>query len=409
MICSLEQEQHRAMMLLPQNTAEVDLGAVKRNIKALKRLTAPGTQFMAVIKANAYGHGAVPVAGAAMAAGANFLAVARISEAAELREAGIKLPVLLFGDVLPDQAVYMATHNIRASITNLDMAKALAAQLTSRDLTLKVHIKVDTGMGRLGFVHNALNEPGSPQQGSQARLVQDILAIESLAQMKVEGIYTHLSRSDEKDKAHARLQIKRFRRLTDQLAAREFIPEFRHLANSAGVIDMPDSHFDMVRPGISIYGLWPSDQVDKTRITLEPAMSIRSKIIQTKTVPKGFEVSYGATHVTAAPTVIATVPIGYADGYSRLLSNRGHMLVRGKRAPILGRVCMDFTMIDVGHIPGVVPGDEVVIMGTQGSETICADDIARLTHTINYEVTAGLTGRIPLHYITSGEHHAGTQ
>jgi len=392
-------------MLLPQNTAEVDLGAVKRNIRALKSLTTRGTRFMAVIKANAYGHGTVPVAGAAMAAGADFLAVARISEAVEIREAGINLPVLLFGDVLPNQAVYMATHNIRASITNLETAKAMAAQLNSRDLTLKVHIKVDTGMGRLGFVHSALNEPGYPPDIP----VEDILVIQSLAQIEVEGIYTHLSRSDEQDKTHARAQINRFLRLTDQLAAREFIPEIRHVANSAGVIDMPDSHFDMIRPGISIYGLWPSDEVNKTLITLEPAMSIRSKVIQTKAVPRGFEVSYGATHVTPEPTVIATVPIGYADGYSRLLSNRGHMLVRGGRAPILGRVCMDFTMIDVGHIPGVIPGDEVVIMGNQGSETISADEIAKLTHTINYEVTAGLTGRIPLHYITSGEDHAETQ
>jgi len=393
------------MMLLPQNTAQVDLGAVKRNIKALKSLTAKGTRFMAVVKANAYGHGTVPVAGAAMAAGSDFLAVARISEAAELREAGIKLPVLLFGDVLPDQAVYMATHNIRASITNLDMAKALSEQLKPRDLTLKVHIKVDTGMGRLGFVHSSLNEPGYPQKSP----VEAILSIESLAQIEMEGIYTHLSRSDERDKTHARGQIERFQKLTDQLAAREVVPEILHVANSAGVIDMPEAHFDMVRPGISIYGLWPSDEVDKTRITLEPAMTIRSKVIQTKAVPKEFEVSYGATHVTPEPTVIATVPIGYADGYSRLLSNQGCMLVRGQRAPTVGRVCMDFTMIDVGHIPGVVPGDEVVIMGSQGSETISADEIARLTQTINYEVTAGLTGRIPSQYITSGEDHAGTQ
>lgn len=405
MTCSIEQEQDRARLLLPQNTAEVDLGAVKRNIRSLKGLTAPGTGFMAVVKANAYGHGTVPVGGAAMAAGADFLAVARISEAVELREAGINLPVLLFGDVLPDQAVYMATHNIRASITNLDMAKALAGQLHSRDLTLKIHIKVDTGMGRLGFVHNTLNAPDSIGND----LVEEILAIQSLARIEVEGIYTHLSRSDEQDKTHARNQINRFLELTGQLAAREFTPKFRHVANSAGVIDMPESHFEMVRPGISIYGLWPSDDVDKTRIVLEPAMSIRSKVIQVKAVPKGFGVSYGATHVTPAPTTIATVPIGYADGYSRLLSNRGHMLVRGRRAPILGRVCMDFTMIDVGHIPGVASGDEVIIMGTQGSETISADEIARLTQTINYEVTAGLTGRIPLRYPDQGAAHDKTR
>ncbi|WDP91706.1 MAG: alanine racemase [Desulfobacter sp.] len=391
---SPKKEHRRQPLLLPQTRASVDLGAVEHNLRALKGLTAPGTRIMAVVKADAYGHGAVAVAGAAMAAGADFLAVARISEAAALRDAGIDAPMLLFGDVLPEQAPWMAEHHVRATVTDLAGAKAMAARLDPQGPDLKIHIKVDTGMGRLGYVHSSLQAAGTAPENP----IDDILALGSLPKLRVEGIYSHLSRADEQDKTHANSQIKQFIRLTDRLKGKGFDPGIRHIANSAGTIDLPQSHLDMIRPGIAMYGLWPSGDVDKSRLILEPAMTIRSKIIQVKSVPKGFDISYGATHVTPSPTVIATVPVGYADGYSRQLSNRGHMLVRGMRAPVLGRICMDFTMIDVGHIPGVTAGDEVVLMGSQGDETISADDIAKLTNTINYEVTAGLTGRIPLRH-----------
>lgn len=389
---SPDHTQDRAGLLRPQASADVDLGAVGRNIKALKRLTAAGTRIMAVVKANAYGHGAAPVARAAVTAGADFLAVARISEAVELREAGIDAPLLLFGIPLPEQAPYLATHDIRATIADLETARTLSGHLKSRNLTLSVHIKVDTGMGRLGFVHNSL----APSDDHP--VIKDILGIQALRNIRVEGVYSHLACADEADKTHAREQVRRFSLLTEELNAAGTPPYIFHCANSAGLIDLPESHFDMVRPGISIYGLWPSDQMDRSRVSLEPAMSIRSNIIQVKQVPEGFNVSYGGTHVTPRPTAIATVPVGYADGYSRLLSNRGQMLVRGVRAPVVGRVCMDFTMIDVGHIPDAATGDEVVILGRQGKEEITADELARLTRTINYEITAGLTGRIPLHH-----------
>lgn len=394
MPCSLKQEQDWPGLLAPQTTARVDLGAIERNIRALKGLTAAGTRFMAVVKANAYGHGAVAVARTALDSGAQFLAVARISEAVELRRAGIAAPILLFGDVLPDQAPFLAANGIRASVTGIKMARRLAAKLSPQAPDLKIHIKVDTGMGRLGFYASPEQDDDPPQ-----RVVSDILALKNLPKLSVEGIYTHMPRADEQDKCHALQQINRFVTLTDRLAAQGFDPGIRHMANSAGLIDLPGSHLDMVRPGIAIYGLWPSDETDHSRIRLSPAMTIHSRVIQVKSVPKGFSVSYGGTHVTPGPTVIATVPVGYADGYSRLLSSRGHMLVRGMRAPIMGRVCMDFTMIDVGHIPGVTEGDEVVVMGSQGRENFSADDIATLINTINYEVTAGLTGRIPLRHV----------
>ncbi|WDP87546.1 MAG: alanine racemase [Desulfobacter sp.] len=376
---------------------KVDLGILGQNIRALKGLTAPGTKFMAVVKANAYGHGAVPVARTALANKADFLAVARISEAVELRKVRITAPILLFGEIMPNQVSYLAEHDIRATITDLATAKALGAEAVRGKKPLKIHIKVDTGMGRLGLIQG---QPGLdiPTPG----LVEDIFAIGAIKGLAVEGMYTHLARADEKDKTHAMAQVRGFSRLIDLLAEKNSRPEIIHAANSAALIDLAESHFDMVRPGIAIYGLWPSDAVDQTRISLAPAMSIESRIIQIKSVPKGFGVSYGSTHVTPSPTRIATVPIGYADGYSRLLSNRGHMLVQGQKAPVIGRVCMDFTLIDIGHIPGAVVGEKVIIMGVQDKNAVLAEDIAKIMGTINYEVTAGLTARMPLSHLNSG-------
>ncbi|PIE61968.1 MAG: alanine racemase, partial [Desulfobacterales bacterium] len=331
MTCFLKLEHTWPELLSPQTMVRVDIDAISRNIRALQGLTAPGIKFMAVVKANAYGHGAVGVAKTALKSGADMLAVARISEAVELRNAGIEAPILLFGDVLPAQAPYLAEHDIRATVTCLDMGYALAAALDSSEKHLNIHIKVDTGMGRLGFVHTGLN----PHQYPPENAIDDILTLGTLPKLSVEGIYTHLSKADEQDKTHARKQINRFLKLTDRLRDRGFDPGIRHIANSATVIDLIEAHLDMIRPGIAIYGLWPSNEVDTTRLTLEPAMSIHTKVIQLKSVPAGFGVSYGGTHVTQAPTIIATVPVGYADGFSRLLSNQGHMLVKGTQAPIL--------------------------------------------------------------------------
>ena len=381
--------------LLPLSRRCVDLTALGRNIRSLKGLTAPGTAFMAVVKADAYGHGAVPAAREALAAGADHLAVARISEAAALREAGIDGPILLFGEVRPEQAAWLADNRVRASIASPEAAKVISRAASAYGVPLKVHLKVDTGMGRLGLV---IGGPEGDIPGT-AHAIEKITAMEGL---EVEGMYTHLARADETDLAHARDQVERFAELIKCLEKKGIRPKLCHAANSAGLIGLPESHFDMVRPGIAMYGLWPSGEVDRSSVGLSPVMGIRSEIIHIKSVPSGFAVSYGSTHVTPAPTMVATVPVGYADGYSRLLSNRGHMLVKGQKAPIIGRVCMDFTMIDVGHIPGAATGDEVILMGAQGSEAVTADDIAALTRTINYEVTAGLTSRMPLFYSQSG-------
>jgi alanine racemase len=384
-------------LLLPQTRVFVDLGAVAHNIRALKKLLSRKTKFMAVVKTDAYGHGVFQVARTVLENGADWLAVARISEAVELRKAGIDVPVLLFGDVLPDQVPFLAAHNIRVTLTNLETAREIAAAAKNNNSPLKIHIKVDTGMGRLGVLHDQLLNPGN-SPASCLKCSEEILAIQALKGIEIEGIYTHLANADDRDKTHAQGQISRFGGLVTELAHKGLTPPMVHAANSAALIDMPQAHFNMVRPGIAIYGLWPSEETDHTKVRLKPAMSIRSKIIHLKKVPKGFKISYGSTHVTRMPTCIATIPIGYADGYSRLLSSTGEMIVRGSKAPIVGRVCMDFTMIDVGHIPGCKKGDEVVVMGSQGDETVSADDIARIIGTINYEITSSLTKRMPLCY-----------
>lgn len=396
--------------LLSQTRVVVDLGAVAHNISALKGLLSTETRLMAVVKADAYGHGAVQVARSVIENGAHWLAVARISEAVELRKAGINVPILLFGDLLPEQVPFLAAHDIRITLTCLESARAIAEIAARQKKVLKVHVKVDTGMGRLGFLHDQFATPApftrpDPPPETDNRLDrplmchEEILAIQNLKGIEIEGMYTHLANADARDKAHTLRQISRFKLLADELSQKGLAPPILHAANSAAVIDMPQSHFNMVRPGIAIYGLWPSGEMDHTKICLKPAMSIRSRIIHIKDVSKGFKISYGSTHVTRMATRIATIPIGYADGYSRNLSDRGEMIVRGSRAPIIGRVCMDFTMIDVGHISRAALGDEVVILGTQGKETITATDIASRIGTINYEVVAALTRRMPICYI----------
>jgi alanine racemase len=396
--------------LLPQTRVVVDLRAVAHNICVLKGLLSSQTRLMAVVKADAYGHGAVQVARTVLENGAHWLAVARITEAIELRESGIDAPILLFGDVLPEQVPFLAAHDIRVTLTCLEIARAIARAASGQAKRLKVHIKVDTGMGRLGILHDQFATPdqfvrpdpapetdNNPDRPLQCH--EEILAIQNLKGIEIEGIYTHLANADARDKAHTLRQISRFKLLVTKLAQKGLTPPIIHAANSAAVIDMPQSHFNMVRPGIAIYGLWPSGEVDRTRICLKPALSIRSRIIHLKNVAKGFKISYGSTHVTQISTRIATIPIGYADGYNRNLSDQGEMIVRGSRARITGRVCMDFTMIDVGHISRAVLGDEVVILGTQGKEKVTATDIANRIGTINYEVVAALTRRMPICYI----------
>ena len=378
--------------------AEIDLGALAHNYRELRRITSSSAAMMAVVKADGYGHGAPQVAGVALENGVSLLAVARMDEAVRLREAGVSAPILLFGHSLPAYVDFMASRDIRVSLNSLENARRISAEAVRLKKTVEAHIKVDTGMGRLGLLSDDISVRAVSGEGFDLA-VRDILAITDLPGIRVEGIFTHFANSDTGNKDHAKTQLARFMKLLQTLEAHSLQVKYRHAANSAAIIDMPESHLDLVRPGIAQYGLWPSNEVRKERIDLRPVMSIKSRVIHLKEVGAGFAVSYGSIHVTPRPTRIATIPIGYADGYDRILSAKGQMLVRGVRAPIIGRVCMDLTMIDVGHVPEVRLEDEVVILGSQGNETISADDIAQRVGTINYEIVSSLTSRVGKVYI----------
>jgi alanine racemase len=377
-------------MEYPLVKACINLDAIARNIACLKNMTGPDVMFMAVVKADAYGHGAVQTACKALETGADWLGVARLDEALELRHAGIDAPVLVFGYIHPGQVTIACDLDIIVSVYDFDMARALSCQAEACGRKLRVHLKIDTGMGRVGVI--------VPDE----TVFDMIQHMARLPGIDLEGIYTHFAAADHEDKTYAMMQAERFVSLVEGLEARGVFFRVRHAANSAAIMSLPESHFDMVRAGIAMYGLYPGPSMKKSEIELIPAMELKSIISSVKEVPKGFFVSYGMTYETEKPTRLASVPIGYADGFSRLFSSNGYMLVNGCRAPVAGRVCMDQTMLDVGSIPGVAPGDEVVIMGAQKGMIIGADELAARINTINYEIVSGLTSRVKRVYSDSG-------
>ena len=361
-------------------------------------MTSPSARFMAVVKANGYGHGAVPVAQCALQNGADFLGVARIEEGKRLREAGIRAPVLIFGYCQPDSAETLIDYDLTATVFSLQTAKLLSRQASARGKSIRIHIKVDTGMGRIGLLPDVLAiGPSAPPPPPDA-LCGEIAQIFRLPGLEVEGIYTHFACADTADGAYTRQQLKLFLDVTDRLLLSGIHIPIRHAANSGALIGYPETHLDMVRPGICLYGLYPSADVERNRVSLQPAMTVKARLIQLKATPPGFKISYGATYQTGKHTRIATVSAGYADGVNRLLSSRGQMLVRGKRAPVVGRVCMDLTLIDVGHVPDAEIGDEVVIFGRQFGAMLHVDEIAATCGTINYEVVTGIPERVPRIY-----------
>jgi alanine racemase len=308
-----------------------------------------------------------------------------------LRESGIAAPVLVFGYTSPESIRDLLRYDLTPTVFSFATAEALSAGAIAGGGRLPIHIKVDTGMGRIGLLP-ACWHPGA------GGAVPEIERIVRLPGLVPEGIYTHFAAADSRDKTSARRQFERFMAVLAKLADRGITFPLRHAANSGAVIDMPETHLDMVRPGISVYGLYPSNEVDRSRIDLVPAMALKARIAQVKRVPAGFAVSYGSTYITPAPTVLATVPVGYADGYRRALSSRGVMLVGGRRVPVVGRVCMDLTMLDIGEVPGVQVGDEAVILGAQGKDAITAEEIAGWLGTINYEVVSTVMARVPRTY-----------
>lgn len=377
--------------------AEVDLKAIAHNVRELRSITNPKVRLMAVVKANAYGHGMIEVARQAFENGADFMGVARIEEGIDLRKAGFNESVLIFGYTPPALVHKLLAFDLTQTVWSYKTAQAISNVAVSSNKQIKVHLKVDTGMGRLGLLPEC-HRPPVTEQNLIGNAIREVKSISSLAGLELEGVYTHFATADSSDKSYARKQFEIFVAFLNELRHAGINPSLCHAANSAAIIDMPETHLDMVRAGIAIYGLYPSGEVNKRKIALKPAMTLKSKIVHLKKVPTGFKVSYGNTYQTPKPTTIASIPVGYADGFNRLLSSRGHMLVRGHRAPIIGRVCMDQTMLDVGHIPNVDLEDEVVIFGRQENESITVDEIAATLNTINYEIVSTLTARVPIIY-----------
>lgn len=363
---------------------EIDLNAVRHNLAEIRRLVGPQVEIMAVVKAEAYGHGAVKIAQTALQSGATRLGVALPEEGIALRKAGINAPILVFSPLQTDQAETMVRYDLTPTICMLEPAVALSRAATAAGKEVPFHVKLDTGMNRIGI---------PAQEG-----IVFIKKMQSLPGILFEGIFSHLATADEQDKEYARYQMKTFNKVIVDLKNEGLLPPKVHLANSAGIIDLPLAYYNLVRPGIILYGMYPSQEVETDRIRLQPVFSLKTKVVFKKRVPQGSAVSYGRKYVTPRETTIVTLPIGYADGWSRRLSGNAEVLISGKRFPIVGAICMDLCMVDVGDEP-VEIGQEVVLIGSQGSEKITAEEIGAYLGTINYEVTCMINDRVPRRYL----------
>jgi alanine racemase len=364
--------------------AEIDLEAIADNVKAVKAHLGPAVGVMAVVKANAYGHGAIPVAQVALAAGADWLAVNRVEEGVALRQASIQARILVLGYCPPNQAADVVEHNLTPTVTTLATATTLADLVRPLDRPFPIHLKIDTGMGRFGL---------RPEE-----VVDFVRGLEKFLPLQLEGIFSHFATADEADPTFSQQQLQVFREVVAAVEATGTSLPIKHLANSAAALVLPNAHYHLIRLGIAMYGLPPSNEL-AWPVPLRPAMTLKTRIARLRVLPAGASIGYGRTYVTPAQTPIALVPVGYGDGYPRLCSNRGAMLVRGRRAPIVGRVSMDQTSLDVNGTDNVTQDDEVVVFGRQGEAEITADEVATWAETINYEIVTRLAARVPRVYL----------
>jgi len=360
-------------------TAEVDLEALAYNYHQLRQLASPSVKFLAVVKADAYGHGAIPVSKKLEELNVDFLGVATVKEGVELRNGGIKKPILVLSGVYQEELEEVLNYQLTPMVYRLEIAEALSAAASTRGKKIPIHIKVDTGMGRIGVLAEE-----APAFANRVR---------KLGNLEIEGIASHFSTADEGDSSFAAEQLRRFSRTIEEIKRLGIDPPYRHIANSAALVNLPAAHFTLVRPGIMLYGSYPSSSL-KGKVPLRQVMSWKSRIADLKKVPAGYPISYGRTFVTERPSLIAVIPVGYADGYDRLLSNRGKVLIRGGNAPVVGRICMDWTMVDVTAIRGVEVGDEVVLMGRQLGQEISPEEIGGWIGTIPYEVLCSVGKRV---------------
>lgn len=370
--------------------AEIDLDAIAYNMGQMKNRIGEDARLIAVVKTDGYGHGAVPIA--EMLEKFPYVwgyAVACLEEALELRRHGIKKPVLVLGCIFPDEYEEMVRYEIRPAVYTEEMADAMSEEARRQQKTAYFHIKVDTGMGRLGF----------PVCSGSADIIE---RISRLPYVELEGMFTHFAKADEKDKTYTMLQHKRFTQMIEQVEQRKIPIRYFDCDNSAGIIDLPDLRHDLARAGISTYGMYPSDEVRKDAVDLKPALSLISHVTYVKEVEPGTPISYGGTFVAPKKMKVATIPVGYGDGYPRSLSNKGCVLIHGKRAKILGRVCMDQFMADVTEIPETKFMDRVTLIGKDGNDQITVDELAGLSGRFNYEFVCCLGKRIPRVYRRNG-------
>lgn len=369
--------------------APIDLDAVVYNMESMQKNIAPETGMIGVVKTDAYGHGAVPVA-KAIDPYVKGYAVATIDEALILRRHGIKKPILILGVTHQSRYEDAVREEIRLTIFTMEQVKPLSEQAVLMGRKANIHLALDTGMSRIGMQPNE----------ESADLVKEIAALPGIY---VEGMFTHFAKADELDKSSANGQLKKYLDFVQMLKERDIEIPVKHCSNSAGIIDMPQANLDVVRAGISIYGMYPSDEVEKQQVSLRPVMGLKSFITYVKTLQPGQEVSYGG-HFTAEKEMrVATVPVGYGDGYPRNLSCKGHVLICGKKAPILGRVCMDQFMVDVSDIPEAAVDTEVTLIGTDGKETILVEDLADIGGGFHYEIVCDIGKRVPRVYYRDGQ------
>lgn len=370
--------------------AEIDLNALNNNIKQVVD-SCPGKEIISVIKADGYGHGALGIYKELIKSGTTRFAVATLPEAVELRKGGVTIPIMILGYTAPEFYSDVILYDIEQTIFSYEDAEKLSKEAEKENKTAKIHIAVDTGMGRIGFL-------------TTIEQAQEVHRINELSNTEIVGIFTHFATADEKNKEYTNLQIKRFNKFNEYLESLGINIPLKHISNSAAIIDFPELEYGGVRAGIMLYGYYPSYEVDNKRIKLMPVMTLKAKIIHVKTLPVGESVSYGRVYITTKETRIATLPIGYADGISRLQVGKAKVIVGGKIVPIIGRICMDQCMIDVTDIPDVKVGDEVILIGEDDfGNKITADDMADNIGTISYEILCDVSKRIPRIYYKDGK------
>lgn len=366
--------------------AKVDLNAIRHNLQEIKANINSNTKLMVMIKADAYGHGAVPLAkiiGDSTLVDAYGVAI--IEEAIELREAGVTKPILILGYTPKEQYELVVAYDVAQTIFQYEMAEALSEEAVKQNKIARLHIKVDTGMSRIGFADTQES-------------IETIKRIAKLPNIEMEGLYSHYARADEMDRKATEDQFDRYEKFVQELEKENIHFPIKHIANSAGIIEFPEAYCNMVRCGIATYGIYPSDMVHKDLVKLLPAMELKTHVIYVKDVEAGVGISYGATYVTDRKRRIATIPVGYADGYSRNLSNCGKVIIHGQYAPVVGRICMDQFMVDVTDIPGVKQGDTVTLLGRDADAYISAEELAEWSHSFAYELVCTVGKRIPRVY-----------